>query len=167
MSRRRDTDLDSEIANMRQEIGQVEGAGPTFAERFHEVQTDLERAEDHYRRHGFTIIGFSPGEQIHYFRQSVIGSLMVTSRDKLLTAEQERITREIEADPRLKLSTSERDERLRALREELRRAYAQRELGWRAKEAAGETVDRGDPDAEMFLRLDADLKQIAEGREAA
>jgi hypothetical protein len=160
-------DSDAEIARLKADIAQAERSGPPLAERLADALAALEQCENYFRQAGFTVTGLSPDADASNFRASTIGALMVAARDVIVANEEARVRSLFEADPRLALSIADRDARLTALRLALRKALAARELAWRERETKGESIDRTDADAEMFLRIDRDLVSISQGEEVA
>ena len=148
--------MDAEIARLQVEIGSVERAPRTVAERYAEAEARLRQAESVYRQWGFDASAGHPSEAQHVQRQSLIGALMVVNSAALLKAERQRIEAQGEG-----LSAPAKAERLAQLRRQIERLCAQRELQLREREAPGEFLPRPVLHAGMAVFQKPDLERLA------
>ena len=129
--------IDAEIARLQVDIGSVERAPRTIAERYAEAEARLREAEGVFREWGFDASAGHPGAAQHMQRQSLIGALMVVNSAALLKAERQRIEAQGEG-----LSPPAKAERLDELRRQILKAAAKRELAVREIERDGEFQPR-------------------------
>jgi hypothetical protein len=122
---------DAEIARLQVEIGSVEHAPPTIAERCAEAEAELRSAEALYQSHGLKVSAEHPAEHAHLQRQALIGAMMAAGGDKLLQVERQRIEAQGEG-----MSAADKTRKLDQLRGAILKAAAKRELALRAIEGA-------------------------------
>lgn len=124
--------LDAEIARLQVEIGSVEQAPPTIAERFAVVEAQLRDAEALYQTHGLRVSAGHPAEHAYLQRQALIGLCMTVGSDKILKTERARIEQQGEG-----MTAADKARRLQQLRGQILRAAARRELAVREVEGDG------------------------------
>jgi predicted nucleic acid-binding Zn-ribbon protein len=129
--------LDAEIARLQVEMGTVERALPTIAERFAAAEAELRDAEQIFQRYGFKVSAAHPAEAAHLQRQALIGAMMVVGGDRLLRTERARIEAQGEG-----LTAADKARRLEQLRHQILQAAARRELAVREIECDGEFQPR-------------------------
>jgi len=155
-------DIAARISEITNEIARIEGAGPSLSERLAAAESELARAEAHFRKFGFNTVGSVPSERAHYRELGNRGALMVAAGEAIRAAERQRVEAAYRASGAVEFDAA----RLEELRASLRPLLALREQGWRAEEAAGRGADRSQFDPEFFLMGDADLLAIAGAKEA-
>lgn len=160
-------DISAEIEQVTAAIARTEAAGAPLPDRIAAMNAAFDDDLTYFRERGFAATGYRPGEREFYQMKALRGALVATSGAVLRKIEQTRIERAFEAAGGFGIDEATRQDRLIKLRAKLRQLQAQREIAWREKEAAGETIERTGFDPEAFLRLDQDLQAIASGQEAA
>ena len=152
-----------EIAGIAAKIAEVERTGAPLEERQAEAVNQLHQAERFYREHGGLPWqgGMTSGETL----RAVIGFAMARDPQACIAAERQRVADDFKTQGRRGMAAADKAELLAALHATRRRLLAKRELAWRNAEAAGQAVERDDADPEMFLRRNADLAEIAAGRD--
>jgi hypothetical protein len=148
--------IDAELARLQAELGSVERAPRTIAERYADAEARLRACESVYRQWGFDVSAGHPGEAQYVQRRSQIGALMVVNPAALLKAERQRIEAQGEG-----LSAADKARRLDQLRAAILRASAKRELLVRAIEVEGEFAPRPPLHAELAVFTRAEVERLA------
>lgn len=159
-------DVLHQVAELEAERINVERAGPGLEELIGRAEGELDTALDYYLSWGFSVNGITETQVVDNNRLATIGCLVALNGDALRKHARERAQRLFDGMGG-GLNPEEKRERFSAIDARLRRLRARRELLWRESESPGEIAAHDGRGGEYLLRTDADLAQIAEGKEAA
>ena len=152
--------LDREISRLQAEAAAVERAGPTFEERWPEIESQLLEAENVFRRLGPQLSGFVSElpEHVHQRRQAMVGMALVANRRAIVDSEQARIKAQTEGG----ISATAKSHRLAELRRAVLRSAAQRELELRKIEGDDFAIRSVHPELVIFTQ--AAVERLATAR---
>ena len=159
-------DLSVEIAATQRVIRETEQIGLPVHELEERAVDQLQKDEELYRAPAFDALpGLTVQQELGYLRRAVRGAFMSTARERTIADACEKVRADFAMRGGKGLTLAAKEERLIALRRQLRVLHAKRELQARAAEARGELVDR-DPDAaETFLAETKALEAVVAGKE--
>jgi hypothetical protein len=152
--------LDAEIQQLQQEATAAEQAGPSFDERWPDVEAQLLDAENVFRSYGPLLRSF-PHElpEMAYRRyQAAVGAAMIANPKALLDSERVRIR----AETANGVPAADKARRLDQLRRQILQAAARRELLVRDLEGDNFMVRPVHPELVVYRR--AEVERLAAAR---
>ena len=165
------SEIERLMASLREidrKISTTENAGEPVEHRFDQVAAELDAAEAIFNQHGFYPQHPHPTIRNDLRHQALIGAVSVAGgRNFLISAGQERLRRQFEAQGATGMTESAKALALQELRRERRKQAAILESYWRTMESNGLPISRPDDlvEPEFYLADQPSLLRIAAGSE--